>query len=415
MVGIFPISLGDLRSGANNYVDVTLVPTTRDESKTSAALRGFLHSRGGNDALVNSFGFNSREVRSMAEISLSMNSAFGGHIDDVVSTMRKWYNGYHFGRFGGKYNPWSVCFYLKELGKDLQPSSLLSEENVLTLISSCARNYWDKTGSPGLIEAQMELYPSEFCELANRLLAEYSDYLNTDPFNDQPSRTVVHLPSAVFSLLRLAAGEFDADAFLKLVLHAGYLTIRSSTAVGIPDGELQYVWELLMERLLLRHVSKDQIMMQKGNMLGELHRGRTDTLCYLATASHGVLANHNKYQEFEYANLAVSTIYYAAKHGVLTHISQPEVSSADCVLVRELSAGQGRSDWVTFLHSSKNRRNEFGMIVEFKFIPNEKIGDPDFGKAKAEEGMNQIGKTKYASMLGSCVECIHIGLAIGFG
>ncbi|KAJ2509655.1 hypothetical protein GGI11_005785, partial [Coemansia sp. RSA 2049] len=174
----------------------------------------------------------------------------------------------------------------------------------------------------------------------------------------------------------------------------------ASTAAGIPDGKLQYVWESLMEGLLLRHVSKDQIMMQKGNMLGELHRGRTDTLCYLATASHRVLANHNKYREFEYANLAVLAIYYAAKHGVLTHISQSEVSSADCVLVRELSAGQGRSDWVTLLHSSKNRRNEFGMIVEFKFIPNEKTGDPDFGKAKAEEGVNQISKTKYASMLG---------------
>ncbi|KAJ2664302.1 hypothetical protein IWW48_000819, partial [Coemansia sp. RSA 1200] len=242
MVGVFPISLGDLGSGANNYVDVTLVPTTRDEIKTSAALCGFPHSRGGNDALVDSFGFNSREVRSMAEISLSVNSAFGDHIDDVVSTMRKWYNGYHFDRFGGKYNPWSTCFYLKELGKNVQPSSLLSEEKVLTLISSRACNYWDKTGSPGLIETQMELYPSEFCELANRLLAEYSDYLNTDPFNDQPSRTVVHLPSAEFSLSRLAAGEFNADAFLKLALHAGYLTIRNSTAVGIPDGELQYVW-----------------------------------------------------------------------------------------------------------------------------------------------------------------------------
>ncbi|KAJ2554507.1 hypothetical protein EV175_002558, partial [Coemansia sp. RSA 1933] len=105
MAGVFPISLGDLGSGANNFYDVTMVPTKQDEYVDPALIDPSEHAMDGSDELIDSFGFNCGEVRSMAEIVLAPHEHLHDHVDAVTRTIKEWYNGYQFDRFSEKYNP----------------------------------------------------------------------------------------------------------------------------------------------------------------------------------------------------------------------------------------------------------------------------------------------------------------------
>ncbi|KAJ2513141.1 hypothetical protein H4217_006496 [Coemansia sp. RSA 1939] len=367
MAGVFPISLGDLGSGANNFRDVTMVPTKQSELNYIGALGASQHTMGGIDELVDSFGFNRSEVGSLAEIVLAPHKYLHNQIEDVMWTIKQWYDGYQLYRFRGKYNPWSVCFYFNSLTQSISDAESYSDGDISMLIKSSAQNYWDETGSPGLIERQMELYPGEFCTLANELFREYALYSNLQPLTSMPHDALVELPLARFRLSDLATGHFNRDALLSLALYAGYLTVRSSTTVGIPNGELR------------------------------------------------VLANHKNHKEFEYANIAVVTINCAARYGVITHPDQPDISSFDYTINRESASGQGNVDWVTLLHSTANVRNAFGMVVEFKHIPDDQVESSRAGRGKTKRGFKQISDEHYNMTMDRCVECIHIGMSIGRG
>ncbi|KAJ2494210.1 hypothetical protein GGI11_008944, partial [Coemansia sp. RSA 2049] len=239
MAGVFPISLGDLGSGANNFYDITMVPTKQSELNYIGALGASQHTMGGIDEFIDSFGFNRIEVGSLAEIVLAPHKYLHNQIEDVMWTIKQWYDGYQLYRFRGKYNPWSVCFYFNSLTQSISDAESYSDGDISMLIKSSAQNYWDETGSPGLIERQMELYPGEFCTLANELFREYALYSNLQPLTSMPHDALVELPLARFRLSDLATGHFNRDALLSLALYAGYLTVRSSTTVGIPNGELR--------------------------------------------------------------------------------------------------------------------------------------------------------------------------------
>ncbi|KAJ2693979.1 hypothetical protein GGH99_000891, partial [Coemansia sp. RSA 1285] len=415
MAGVFPISLGDLGSGANNFYDITMVPTKQDEYVDPTSIDPSELATDGSDEFIDSFGFNRSEVGSLAEIVLAPHKYLHNQIEDVMWTIKQWYDGYQFDRFGGKYNPWSVCLYLKHLTKKVIPTKIYTDEEASALFKSCARNYWDETGSPGLIERQMELYPGEFCTLANELFREYALYSNLQPLTSMPHDALVELPLAKFRLSDLATGHFNRDALLSLALYAGYLTVRSSTTVGIPNGELRCVWESILTRMLLHSTSDSQCRLEKGKLLKELHRGKTDYLCQLIKSSCSVLANHKNHKEFEYANIAVVTINCAARYGVITHPDQPDISSFDYTINRESASGQGNVDWVTLLHSTANVRNAFGMVVEFKHIPDDQVESSRAGRGKAKRGFKQISDKHYNMTMDRCVECIHIGMSIGRG
>ncbi|KAJ2382038.1 hypothetical protein GGI23_007454 [Coemansia sp. RSA 2559] len=328
--------------------------------------------------------------------------------------MKQWYDGYQFGRFRGKYNPWAVCYYLNELTGCVHPRSLPSDEDILALIKSCARNYWDKTGSTGVIEKQMEMAPSEFCEVANKLLQEYKEHMNPDIVTPQSPKTAVYMPSDEFTLSSLAPEKFKQRAFLNLMLCAGYLTARSPTTVGIPNGEVQRVWESILRRVLLRNMSTGQDGTWKGKLLNEFYRGKTDFFQMLMESAVVQLARHtNTYREMEYTNVAVGAIASATKLGILTPTHKRDINGLDYTMIREAAAGKGRADWVMLLYSTKNVRGAFGAIVELKFIPNAKVSDEKVGKAKAKEGIDQIEERLYGTLVNDCVECIHIGVAVG--
>ncbi|KAJ2506905.1 hypothetical protein H4217_008925 [Coemansia sp. RSA 1939] len=112
----------------------------------------------------------------------------------------------------------------------------------------------------------MELYPGEFCTPANELFREYALYSNLQPLTSMPHDALVELPLAKFRLSDLATGHFNRDALLSLALYAGYLTVRSSTTVGIPNGELRCVWESILARMLLHSTSDMTLLHSTANV-----------------------------------------------------------------------------------------------------------------------------------------------------
>ncbi|KAJ2654498.1 hypothetical protein IWW48_006059 [Coemansia sp. RSA 1200] len=415
MVGVIPVSLSDLGSGVNNFSDVTTVPTEQNDLDLIALLGPPEYPLSSIDELVNSFGFDYSEIRYMAQIVFAPYIYLRNQIDNVMQRIRQWYNGYQLYRFSGKYNPWSVCFCLKHLVQRISGKEGYSGESVSKLVNLSTKNYWDRTGSPGLIQRQMELHPDEFCELANILFKEFAEHSNRDPFADIPSEAAIELPWSDFRLSDLATEDFNQSAFLNLALYSGYLTVRSSATVGIPNGELQRVWDAILRQMLLHSVSSNRSLLKKGKLLTELHNGKTDYLCQLIKGSCAILANHKSHKEFEYANIAVATINCAASFGVFTHPSQTDCCPFDYTINRESAAGQGNIDWVTLLHSTKNERNAFGMLVEFKHIPDDTVKSNRVGYGKAKKGLQQIKDKYYSLSMDRCVECIHIGISIGRG
>ncbi|KAJ2519983.1 hypothetical protein H4217_002342 [Coemansia sp. RSA 1939] len=108
MVGVIPVSLSDLGSGVNNFSDVTTVPTEQNDLDLIALLGPPEYPLSSIDELVNSFGFDYSEIRYIAQIVFTPYSYLRNQIDDVMQSIRQWYNGYQLYRFGGKYNPWSL-------------------------------------------------------------------------------------------------------------------------------------------------------------------------------------------------------------------------------------------------------------------------------------------------------------------
>ncbi|KAJ2467977.1 hypothetical protein GGI03_001271, partial [Coemansia sp. RSA 2337] len=139
----------------------------------------------------------------------------------------------------------------------------------------------------------------------------------------------------------------------------------------------------------------------------------TDLLCTLATSSHGVLSNHNNYLENDYANHFANTIMAVSRFGMLTHPKQRTVEISHVVATRENHAGNGRCDYAMRLFSSKNRPNQFGVVIEFKLIENSRREDTAYHKERAEEGLRQIGIKNYDACLVGCLERMDVGMAIG--
>ncbi|KAJ1904538.1 hypothetical protein LPJ81_002439 [Coemansia sp. IMI 209127] len=114
-----------------------------------------------------------------------------------------------------------------------------------------------------------------------------------------------------------------------------------------------------------------------------------------------------------YAHVAVAAIIYIPESGIYTHNNQPDISDVDITMSCEPAAGNDCADWVILLHSTKNVRTTFAMIVKLRHIPNEEIHNEELGKGKAEEGIDQIDEERYGALAENCVECIHIGMAVG--
>ncbi|KAJ1925719.1 hypothetical protein LPJ71_000078 [Coemansia sp. S17] len=420
LFGVFEIPLTEMGSGANNIKDIRMIPAEESDIQGSILTAAHPHSGCGMDALTDSFWFNAHEVEQMLDNSTKWCTRIAKHKTFILQTIKKWYNGYYIGRFRGKYNPWSVSSFIEALCGLLSQTTSDMEADIAAITKSAARAYWVTTGTTGLIEAQIDRHRPQFIHLAKRLLCDYeatkskAESSSPDKISLEPSPPPVPLVSTRLNLINFDSELFSEPGLLTLCLYAGYLTRRLSTSVCIPNHEVYQVWLQLFARAVLgTELADNSTNNARGALLSELWKNKTDLLCTLATSSHGVLSNHNNYLENDYANHFANTIMAVSRFGMLTHPKQRTVEISHVVATRENHAGNGRCDYAMRLFSSKNRPNQFGVVIEFKLIENSRREDTAYHRERAEEGLRQIGIKNYDACLVGCLERMDVGMAIG--
>ncbi|KAJ2821878.1 hypothetical protein GGI24_004093 [Coemansia furcata] len=420
LFGVFEIPLTEMGSGANNIKDIRMIPAEESDIQGSILTAAHPHSGCGMDALTDSFWFNAHEVEQMLDNSTKWCTRIAKHKTFILRTIKTWYNGYYIGRFRGKYNPWSVSSFIEAPCGLLSQTTSDKEADIAAITKSAARAYWVTTGTTGLIEAQIDRHRPQFIHLAKRLLCDYeatkskADSNSPNKTSSEPPPPSVQLVSTRLNLINFDSEQFSEPGLLTLCLYAGYLTRRLSTSVCIPNHEVYQVWLQLFARAVLgTELADNSTNNARGALLSELWQNKTDLLCTLATSSHGVLSNHNNYLENDYANHVANTIMAVSRFGMLTHPKQRTVEVSHVVPTRENHAGNGRCDYAMRLFSSTNQPNQFGVVIEFKLIENNKREDTKYHRERAEEGLRQIGIKNYDACLVGCLERMDVGMAIG--
>ncbi|KAJ2077146.1 hypothetical protein H4R24_005304 [Coemansia sp. RSA 988] len=414
LFGVFEVPLTEMGSGANNIKDIRMIPAEKSDIQGSILSASHPHSGSGLDALTDSFWFNASEVRLMLDSSTKSCSQIAAHKPYIVETIREWYNGYFIGRFRGKYNPWSVSSFIESLCNLLNQSNAESVD-IKSAVKSAARPYWVTTGTTCLIEEQIDRHRPRFIRIAKRLLRNYE----TRKFkskNEGSQRTKHHIPlvSTCVNLIAQDNEHFSEPGLLTLCLYAGYLTRWKSTSVCIPNQEVYKVWLNMFARAVLgTEMADNSTNYKRGALLKELWRGKTELLCTLATSSHGVLTNHNRYAEKDYANHVANTLMAVSRFGMLTHPLQESVRISDAVPVRENHSGTGCCDYTMRLPSYHNVPNQFGVVIEFKLIGNANRDNREYHVKRANEGLKQIASNNYDACLVGCLERVDVGMAIG--
>ncbi|KAJ2588940.1 hypothetical protein IWW49_002734 [Coemansia sp. RSA 1797] len=411
LFGVFEIPLTEMGSGANNIKDIRMVPTEENDIRGSILSASHPHSGSGMDALTDSFWFNTNEVELMLDNSTRWCAKIAQHKPLIMQTIRDWYNEYFIGRFRGKYNPWSVSSFIESLCLLLNQSD--AEPCVDEIVKSAARPYWVTTGTTGLIEAQIDKHGPQFIRLAKRLLRNY-EVAKLTKNTSQRLRESLHVPLISTRLNLISMEQFSEPGLLTLCLFAGYLTRRHSTSVCIPNHEVYQVWLALFARAVMgTEMADNSTNYERGALLSELWQGKTDILCSLAISSHGVLSNHNKFLEKDYANHFANTILAVSRFGMLSHPQQQLVRLAHVVPIRENHSGLGKCDYIMLLYSTDNQPNQLGVVIEFKLITKDKRRDCKYHMERAQEAIKQIADRDYNTCLIGCLERIDIGVAIG--
>ncbi|KAJ2060396.1 hypothetical protein GGI17_003769 [Coemansia sp. S146] len=165
LIGVFEVQMAEMGSGANSIKDIHMIPVEENNIQHSIHLAARAHSGRGMDALTDSFWFNEAEAEQMLDNGTKGTVDIADHKSFILQTIQKRYNGYYIGRFSGKYNPWSVMFYIQNLCPILSSRAFIGGAVVTGNIESAARMYWVATGTTRLIDVFIEKYPNEISYL----------------------------------------------------------------------------------------------------------------------------------------------------------------------------------------------------------------------------------------------------------
>ncbi|KAJ1768158.1 hypothetical protein LPJ74_004998 [Coemansia sp. RSA 1843] len=416
LVGVFEVPLAELGSGANNIVDFPMVPFKNVTGNGSTISATYKHSGRGLDALTDSFWFNTKEVEGLLEKSAIRFPQIAEHRDKVMAVIKDWYNGYHFGRFRGKYNPWSVCAFIGCLCSQLESSAHGEIRSVPDAIKPAARAYWVATGTTDLIEQQFTNHRDQAIRLMESLIREYRETrlsgLDHDLVLSNSQTVSLQLPKPNMNII--SSGKYSTEGMLTLCLFAGYLTHKHPDSVCIPNHEVYNVWCTLFTRTLLGtgFVERTDVN-ARGSLLAELWEGKTAILSSFIQEAFGTLTNHGKYKEKEYANIVATVLTAASCLGALSPPGQASSHTSHSVTTRENHTGDGQCDHVMRLYSTDNKPTQFGVLIEFKLIPMDKRANTGLHETLAKKALDQIIAKRYPACLSGCTERLDIGIAIG--
>ncbi|KAJ1784428.1 hypothetical protein LPJ59_006360 [Coemansia sp. RSA 2399] len=415
LVGVFYIPLSELGSGANNIKDFPMVPFKDAIGNGNITNADDKHTGMGLDALTDSFWFNTKEVERLLDQNAIRYPQITEAKDAIMSTIKKWYNGYHIGRFSGKYNPWSVCSFIGCLDDRLAVPENGEPRSISAALGPASRAYWVNTGSTDLIEAQLRKHCHQATGLMSCLINEYRRtrlHIHVPDFGTGSSQeNSLKLPQPDMSII--STGEYSNERMLALCLFAGYLTYKHPDSVCIPNREVYDVWFTLFTHIVFSEGMRSGAALNRGSLLVEFWSGNTTGLLKFIKDAISNLAKHRGYKEREYANAIVVALSAAAGLGAFSHPNQAYSRVSDAVTTRENYTGRGHSDHIMWLYTSNNLPNQFCAIIEYKFIPDAQRKNTGHHERLAYKALDQIIDKDYTACVSGCVERIDIGIAVG--
>ncbi|KAJ2064572.1 hypothetical protein GGI17_000899 [Coemansia sp. S146] len=402
LLGVYKLSLSDISSGANNMHFLPL------------AEQGY---RSLSNELVDMFTFNESEVRALIAAGKRQYPRLSEHSTKaIMTTLTKWYDGYFLGGTGGKFNPYAVSMFLSVL-----------ERNT---IKSAVHSYWLDTGNQQILEELALNNWTVFAGLTPRLVRDYNDgdkakcgiYM-TRQQNQTKEMSIqdaaVTVSSCYESLPRNSGPQYTGSHIVTMLIHTGYLTISTGSAVCIPNGELQKMWGRL--RLLVSFGTNDFLMqnMERTQLYNDLYAG---DICGILDSLQSV---YNKLSNSadKYCDMPLSDI---VRLYVIGKLEQPRfiqkgdtISSTDHLqqpdYATEQESGHGKLDWVIKFPATKENSRPFATIFKFKRVTsadNDSVNGP---LRLARAGLEQIANRRYARSLNKYTRRLDIGVTIGLG
>ncbi len=286
------------------------------------------------------FGFTEDEVYEMLKYY---------SLENDISAVRNWYNGYVFGGVEGIYNPWSVIKYVHErLGG--------------VSVESALQPYWINTSSNDIIIKQIETNPFLQQDL-DKLLSKEELIVPIDPFLSL--REIDQNPSGVWTLLA-SAGYLNA-----------YQISTDEYRVFIPNKEVEKFYKKTVASWLER---KTKVAMY--NLIRALSeavkRGNADRFARLLER---YLSSSLSYFDIGYDD--AERVYKAFVLGMLS------LGTNGYVVETEAESGYGRVD--VAVYPKERRYGGYALVMELKRADSEEELDE-----AARSAMDQIKERGYS-------------------
>jgi len=287
------------------------------------------------------FGFTESEITA---ILLDFN------VSDENLQVKKWYNGYQFGKTTNIYNPWSILNYVQD-------------------VDSGFKAFWVNTSSDNLLKERISERDAHYTreQLLKLINGETIEKIIDENF--------------VFSDL-----DTDKELLWSLLLFSGYLTSidkigRKSYELAIPNYEIKTVFQdIILKWFNVDIKVKQNILIETAhfliqNKIEAFERGFKEIIG--DTFSYFDIKNESE------------NVYQAYTLGLLAIIGD------DYIIKSNRESGTGRYD-IMIIPKDKNN---YGVVIEIKQITkNKKESESIFRgriNKKIQEALNQIEDNKY--------------------
>ncbi|KAI8318874.1 hypothetical protein GQ54DRAFT_299782 [Martensiomyces pterosporus] len=409
MVGVHSINLGRLSSGVNNIETFPLAADTDSEQIGPQP-----------DEISEYFGYVNGEIRLLIQ---QARVSCGGRLgrgspsdDDIFRKMSKWYNGYRIGSTPGKFNPFASVRFLDKLSHG-------------RTLDDAAKSFWEDTGNNRIITAITLKNRGTIGDLASRLTREYDDPSLPASIvvsnGSQPSAATTSTQAARrIQLCRWSLPD-DPNALLSgeqlvtLFLYTGYLTLRQSSALRIPDGELRRAWDDVLLTAIFNSDSGIVWANERKSMLDKLYAGDmrdihqqfNHVMQHLSNVSGAIYEaiSANLFRTFILLKMVLPL-----PHGDMDDYSGS--NGMGPVSTNEGQSGDGCFDWrVMFPSCSPHRPKPLCVTFEFKRIGERSSQTSNHPLRKAQEGLEQIVDRRYAANISHAHRRLDVGVAIGMG
>ncbi|KAJ2059301.1 hypothetical protein GGI17_004488 [Coemansia sp. S146] len=221
LAGVFDV---DIANDVYILQEICLIPKHLRYNDENGRQVSTLDCFGGKKCdLANAFWFNEKEVALMLALCTTWFDGTSKLHDVILDKIREHYGGYYIDYSDNKYNPWSVCSFIKQLCD----SPKLAGMSIANAIRVNMPEYWEQPESTKRLLELCAKDPKKAVSLIKTLIYEYECPCDsTEP--------------KIFASNNLGEWCFQSDARFAIIgLQAGYLTRRSTGTSRSDCGSLK--------------------------------------------------------------------------------------------------------------------------------------------------------------------------------